>query len=79
MVSWASKLGQIIKPDTELPERLDGKIVVAAPAAINRVDASFIISNYNIVLAETVSEYDAVTRHLEKARITGRVFSDNYN
>ncbi len=33
------------------PEMLDGKIVVAAPAADKSgVDASFIISNYNIVL-----------------------------
>ncbi len=73
--------GQIIKPDTELSEMLDGKIVVAAPAADKSgVDASFIISNYNIVLAETVSEYDAGYKALEKGTITGRVFSDsNYD
>ena len=69
--------GQIIKPDTELPEMLDGKIVVAEPAEdISGVDASFIIENYNVVLAETVSEYDAGYKAFEKGSVSGRVFDD---
>ncbi len=73
--------GQIIKPDTELSEMLDGKIVVAAPAADKSgVDASFIIENYNVVLAEAITEYNAGYKAIEKGSISGKVFDDkNYD
>ena len=73
--------GQIIKPDSELPEMLDGKIVVAEPAADKSgVDTNFIIENYNVVLAEVISEYNAGYKAIEKGSISGNVFDDkNYD
>ena len=73
--------GQIIKPDSELPEMLDGKIVVAEPAADKSgVDTNFIIENYNVVLAEVISEYNAGYKAIEKGSISGKVFDDkNYD
>ncbi|MDE6413474.1 MAG: hypothetical protein K2K42_06280, partial [Eubacterium sp.] len=73
--------GQIIKPDTKLPEMLDGKIVVAEPAADKSgVDPSFIVENYNIVLADHMKHYDGGLTIQEYSSIEGNVFDDmNYD
>ncbi|MDE6110655.1 MAG: hypothetical protein K2F65_01930, partial [Eubacterium sp.] len=73
--------GQIIKPDTELPEMLNGKIVVAEPVEeASGVDESFIVENYNVVLAEDITEYNAGYIKAQKGSISGKVFDDkNYD
>ncbi|MDE7124291.1 MAG: hypothetical protein K2N83_02220, partial [Eubacterium sp.] len=69
--------GQIIKADSKLPEMLDGKIVVAAVADNTEgVDESYIVENYNIVLAEKLDNYNAGYKAEEKGTITGTVFDD---
>ncbi len=73
--------GQIIKADTELPEMLGGKIVVAEPASDKSgVDASFVIESYNVVLADDISDYNGGYKLQEFASVSGNVFDDiNYD
>ncbi len=73
--------GQIIKPNSRLPEMLAGKLVVASVADdIKGVDESFIIEDYNIVLAEALTDYNGGYTVIEKGSITGNIFDDmNYN
>ncbi|MDE5995334.1 MAG: hypothetical protein K2G56_00265 [Eubacterium sp.] len=73
--------GHIFKPDTKLPEMLDGKIVVAQPVDDKSgIDESFIIENYNIIFAEDITEYNAGYVKAQKGSISGIVFDDkNYD
>ena len=76
--------GQIIKADTELPEMLDGKIVVAHKVTdqdnVKGIDEIYFAEGYNVVLAENLEDYNAGYTIIEKAAITGSVFDDvNYD
>ena len=76
--------GQIIKADTELPEMLDGKTVVAHKVTeqdnVEGINDVYFVEGYNVILAEIVGDYNAGYIKEQKGSISGTVFDDvNYD
>lgn len=76
--------GQVIKADTELPEMLDGKVVVAHKVTkdeiIEDIDEIYLEEGYNVVLGEDLEQYNAGYSKVQKGSISGSVFDDvNYD